>query len=106
MKKILLVEDDALLNKTLTYNLVSEGCFPYRRFIQYNKQYSNSTVNGKLQIIFRKRLKMRSRGYPFPSAARAVRQCCCYQQKHPEIRNRYLRLKKRRGMRSRGYPFP
>ena len=26
-----------------------------------------------------------------------VCQCCCYQQKHPEIRNRYLRLKKRRG---------
>ena len=25
MKKILLVEDDALLNKTLTYNLISEG---------------------------------------------------------------------------------
>ena len=25
MKKILLVEDDALLNKTLTYNLTSEG---------------------------------------------------------------------------------
>ena len=31
MKKILLVEDDALLNKTLTYNPVSEGCFPYRQ---------------------------------------------------------------------------
>ena len=25
MKKILLVEDDDLLNKTLTYNLISEG---------------------------------------------------------------------------------
>lgn len=25
MKKILLVEDDSLLNKTLTYNLISEG---------------------------------------------------------------------------------
>ena len=25
MRKILLVEDDALLNKTLTYNLISEG---------------------------------------------------------------------------------
>ncbi len=26
MKKILLVEDDALLNKMPTYNLISEGC--------------------------------------------------------------------------------
>ena len=25
MKKVLLVEDDDLLNKTLTYNLISEG---------------------------------------------------------------------------------
>ncbi len=29
-EKILLVEDDAPLNKTLTYNLISEGTIPYQ----------------------------------------------------------------------------